>query len=65
MTIKAGDWVIVTDAHGQEHRVEALSGPERGRDFPVVWVRTPLKGGGFDRVPWPLEAVRPTGDESG
>ena len=59
VNIEPGTWLVVTDAEGKEHRMEALSRPERGRDFPIVWVRRPLASGGHDRVPWPLESVRP------
>lgn len=60
-TIAAGVPVVIVDADGQEYEVEALSGIEsEGHTFPVVWVARPLTGGGTDRVPWPLEAVRPT-----
>jgi hypothetical protein len=59
-TIAAGTKVVIVDAEGQEHEVEALSGVEsQGHSFPVVWVARPLIDGGTDRVPWPLEAVRP------
>lgn len=59
-TIAPGVSVIVLDAEGQEHHVQALSGIEtEGHNFPVVWIARPLSGGGTDRVPWPLEAVRP------
>jgi hypothetical protein len=59
-TIVPGMTVIVVDAEGVEHQVEALSGVETGgHNFPVVWVARPLAAGGTDRVPWPAEAVRP------
>ncbi|TMR37391.1 hypothetical protein [Actinomadura geliboluensis] len=58
--ISSGDDVVVTDAYGREHRVQALSGVERrGHDFPIVWIARPLAAGGTDRVPWPAESVRP------
>jgi hypothetical protein len=57
--IKAGIRVIVTDATGVEHEVEALSGIEqKGHAFPLVWVNRPLSAGGFEPMPWPAEAVR-------
>jgi hypothetical protein len=58
--ISLGTPVIIVDAYGQEIRTRALSGIESdGHSFPVVWVERPLKDGSTDRVPWPLEAVRP------
>lgn len=58
--IAPGMTVLVTDAEGHEHRVKALSEIESdGHSFPIVWVARPLEAGGTDRVPWPLEAVRP------
>jgi hypothetical protein len=59
-TIAPGDLVVVTDADGREHEVQALSTVETdGHAFPVVWIARPLRSGGTDRVPWPVEAVRP------
>lgn len=58
-TITAGARIVIVDAEGREHVVEALSGVEsEGHSFPVVWVARPLADGGTDRVPWPLDAVR-------
>jgi hypothetical protein len=58
--IAPGTPVIITDADGTEIQTTALSGIETdGHSFPVVWVERPLTAGGSDRVPWPLEAVRP------
>lgn len=58
--IAPGVPVVITDAYGAEMPTTALSGVETaGHDFPVVWVERPLKGGGTERAPWPLEAVRP------
>ena len=58
--ITSGVPVIITDAYGAEIRTTALSGIEReGHTFPVVWVERPLKDGGTEPAPWPLEAVRP------
>lgn len=57
--IAAGDHVVITDAYGSEIVTVALSGPEfKGHTFPVVWVQRPLKGGGTEPAPWPLESVR-------
>ena len=58
--ITSGVPVIITDAYGAEIRTKALSGIESdGHSFPVVWVERPLKDGGTEPAPWPLEAVRP------
>ena len=58
--IAPGACVIITDAFGREIRTRALSSVESdGHSFPVIWVERPLKDGSTDRVPWPLEAVRP------
>lgn len=59
--IKPNSMVIITDAYGHEHEVEALSGVERGRDMLIVWVNTPLKRGGYEPTPWPADAVRAKG----
>jgi hypothetical protein len=43
--------------------MRALSAPEKGRDFPVVWVCTEadydaaMAGDTSVRIPWPLDAV--------
>ena len=59
-TIAPGDSIVIIDADGQEIATTAVSGVETaGHSFPVVWVLRPLSGGGTDRVPWPVEAVRP------
>lgn len=58
-TIQAGTKVIITDAEGVDHEVEALSGVEqKGHAFPLVWVNRPLASGDFEPMPWPVEAVR-------
>jgi hypothetical protein len=52
--------VIITDAYGAEIRTTALSGIENeGHTFSVIWVERPLKEGGTEPTPWPVEAVRP------
>jgi hypothetical protein len=62
-TITAGMRVIITDADGSDHEVEALSGVEqKGHAFPLVWVNRPLTSGGFEPMPWPAEAVRAASD---
>ena len=58
-TIQAGVRVVITDADGVDHEVEALSGIEqKGHAFPLVWVNRPLVSGRFEPTPWPAEAVR-------
>jgi hypothetical protein len=57
--ITAGTKVVITDADGAEHEVEALSGVEhKGHAFPLVWVNRPLVSGEFEPTPWPADAVR-------
>ncbi len=48
--------MIATDSVNAEHRVRAVSAIERGGQFPIVWVQ--FTDGG-DRIPWPVESVRP------
>ena len=61
-SIAAGTRVIITDADGAEHEVEALSGIEqKGHAFPLVWVNRPLVSGDFEPTPWPADAVRAVG----
>ena len=63
--VTGGTPVIITDAFGTEYATVALSGIEgrcEGHTFPVVWVERPLKAGGTDRCPWPLESVRLAGE---
>ncbi len=50
--------VIITDINGDAHEVEALSGIEKGRDMPIVWVNLPKKSGDFEPFPWPAEFVK-------
>jgi hypothetical protein len=58
-TIQAGTKVVITDADGVEHLVEALSGIEqKGHAFPLVWVNRPLRSGDCEPTPWPAEAVK-------
>ena len=62
-TIQPGVRLIVTDADGAEHEVEALSGIEvKGHAFPLVWVNRPLVSGKFEPTPWPVDAVRVAAD---
>lgn len=65
MPISKGDSVIVRTAHGTRVPTVAMSGIERGRDFPIIWVCTPedFARDGFERSaswrPWPVEDVQP------
>lgn len=61
--VRSGDALIATDALGQDHLATAVSGYEgthEGRrkqhDFPVIFIRI---AGSWDRVPWPVESLRP------
>lgn len=54
--IQRGDEVEVIAADGRVHRMRAVSGPEMGRDFVVVWVCQ--TNADADAIPWPAEAVR-------
>lgn len=69
-TIVPGQRVSVKDYRGQTHVKRAVTAPVAGYDFEVVWVcredewfqsqaqiRTP------EAIPWPVEDVRPLGDE--
>ena len=52
--------VVITDADGVDHEVEALSTVEtKGHLFPLVWVNRPLVSGEFEPIPWPANHVRP------
>jgi hypothetical protein len=63
-TIEPGVRVVITDAGGDEHVVEALSGiVQKGHSFPIVWVNRPLASGDFEPMPWPAEAVRVATDD--
>lgn len=65
MSISKGDAVIVRTAYGSQVPMVAMSGIERGRDFPIIWVCTPedFARDGFERNanwrPWPTEDVQP------
>ena len=66
LILNPGDPIVITDANGEDHPTQALSGVEvEGHNFPVVWVSRPLSGGGADRAPWPAAAVRPYRPVSG
>lgn len=53
----------VTTASGVQVQMRALGAPEKGRDFPIVWVCTEadydaaLSGDESVRIPWPLDAI--------
>lgn len=59
MTIERGEVLVVRTANGGKVTMRAMRAPERGRDFPVVWVCTEdsWDSGEEDGVPWPLDAV--------
>ena len=64
MTIEPGSVVEARTASGQVVRLRAIRAPERGVDFPVVWVcteeeyeRAQAAGDEPDGLPWPLSAV--------
>lgn len=66
--VQPGDELVATDALGREHPATAVSGYEgthgghrdgsygRIHDFPIVWIRI---SGSWERVPWPVESLRP------
>lgn len=61
MAIEAGARVEVTTALGEQVVMRALSGPERGHDFEVVWVATEAEyevSEQPDGIPWPADALR-------
>jgi hypothetical protein len=65
MAIKSGTTVEVTTASGDHVVMRALGSPQRGRDFPVVWVCTPeeydraqKEGGEPDGLPWPVDSMK-------
>lgn len=67
MAVEAGDPVIVRTASGQLAEVRAITGPQHGRDFLVVWVCDEQEWDAAERegrdpegVPWPAEAVQPS-----
>jgi len=64
MAIEQGTVVEVTTASGERVRMRALGRPQRGRDFPVLWVCTEDEYAlasetdhEADGLPWPLDAV--------
>jgi hypothetical protein len=66
--IAPGKEVIIRDALGTALRKRAISGVERGRDFPVVWAcgehewaHAQAEGRAPDGVPWPAEDVELAG----
>ena len=65
MAIEPGTLVEVTTALGEQVLMRALSGPEKGHTFDVVWVATETdyevaqkEGGEPESIPWPAESVR-------
>lgn len=65
MDIMRGALIEVTTASGETAQMRATSAPERGRDFPIVWVCTVAEysdgasaGSETMGIPWPLNAVR-------
>lgn len=65
MAIERGDVLHATTASGSEIRMRALGSPQRGADFPVVWVctedewaRSEREGDEADGLPWPVSAIR-------
>ena len=65
MDINQGDLVEVTTAGGEHVLMRALSGPQPGDRFPIVWVVavdewSPAEPGSEarDALPWPLDSVR-------
>jgi len=64
--IERGDLVFAVDAEGEKLPRRALSGPEDGSNFLVVWVcreeewhAAQREGRQPDGVPWPAEDVHP------
>ena len=62
--IRRGDIVDATTAGGRRVAMRALTGPQRGHDFTVVWVctedewlRAQEAQDDADGIPWPVEAV--------
>jgi hypothetical protein len=55
--LRPGEPVAIRDASGEEHRWVAVTGPQWGRDFPVVWVKRP-GAPDSEKMPWPLGDVR-------
>lgn len=65
MTIEPGMLLEATTASGSVVLMRATGRPEKGRDFPVVWVcteeeyeRSQEAGDEPDALPWPLSAIR-------
>lgn len=67
--VRKGDRVLARNAYGEEVPMVAVSGLERGRDFPIVWVCLPedFERDGFERTdrwrPWPAEDVKAASDD--
>lgn len=65
MAIEPGARVEVTTALGEHVPMRALSGPEKGHTFDVVWVTTEADyeaakdaGDQPEGIPWPADSVR-------
>lgn len=64
MPISKGDSVLARNAYGNDIPMVAMSGIERGHNFPIIWVCLPedFARDGFERTefwrPWPVEDVR-------
>jgi hypothetical protein len=65
MAIAYGTQVEVVTALGEKVVMRALSGPEPGHDFEVVWVATEAEFAESERteqdpdgIPWPSSALR-------
>lgn len=65
MPISKGDSVLARNAYGNLVPMVAMSGIERGHNFPIIWVctRGDFARDGFERTehwrPWPVEDVQP------
>lgn len=64
MEITTGTLLEARTASGATVRLRAIGPPQRGRDFPVVWVcteeeyeRSQAASDEPDALPWPLDAV--------
>lgn len=65
MSPKPGTTVEVRNAFGKVVQMVAVTSPEAGLDFPIVWVCSPeayeraqVAGVEPEVIPWPLDAVK-------
>ncbi len=61
MDIKPGDLVEAVTATGSWVSMRALTGPEMGQDFAIVWVCTESEWETYEEpegIPWPADHVR-------